>query len=416
MNNRTRSAAKLLSLALASMIIGGLPVFLAGCGSDPTDPGDGAPIVNLSPPTGVFYSTFRVNRLEESYTVDLTGENKKLIPTTRRLYNLPANGYAAYSVGTGIEVVDLNRGVITASIPKPDGDIVNFNGVSLSPQGTHVAFTVHSDAPVTSPKIYIARIDGSEVTPMPVSATDAGIPYFSADGKKVAFATSTRDVSNSSQIHVLNIDGSGLVSIPVTSRYSGQVIGFSPDGIHLALLLSEKAEKVISNDLPENPRSWLAIADIGKRSITEIAETELNGSLEFDWSPDGKRIVYTTYGSDAGLHLAGVDMAMHRKIGMGEAADWSPDGKHIVYAGAVNGQCHLVLYNPVSGDSETLFPAAESNVYQPQWSPDGKHMLFIERTEPEKEISLIVLNPATKERTVLFSSKDLEVTVSGFWY
>lgn len=100
-----------------------------------------------------------------------------------------------------IYIMDANGENVRPLIQRPDSFDTH---PTVSPDGTKIVFS--SQNPDTRQgEIYIANIDGTDVTRLTSTAANNYVPTFSPDGSKIVFV-STRDGND--EIYVMNIDGS----------------------------------------------------------------------------------------------------------------------------------------------------------------------------------------------------------------
>jgi Tol biopolymer transport system component len=177
-------------------------------------------------------------------------------------------------------------------------------------------------------RIYLANPDASGIKPL-VDVTEykaQGSPAWSQDGKWIAFDAwrpQLGETLSDAKIIVVNADGTNPRVLG-----DGCLPSFSP-----------RASRIAYSRYGANHGVW----------VTSIAEPEASLLLDNQgwgarWSPDGQRIVYTTY------------------------------------AGAA-GPANLVIYDLVEGTREPLFDAAAAARYQSftwnfKWSPDGRKIVF----------------------------------------
>ena len=101
------------------------------------------------------------------------------------------------------------------------------------------------------------------------------------------------------------------------------------------------------------------------------------------FSPDGKQIAFRSgrIGEDGDIHVMRTTGDLRRPVGVnGFAPDWSPDGKKLVYSTVGYLQPHgrptagaLRIIDLESGDDREIYPG---DAVDPRWSPNGEWILF----------------------------------------
>ena len=228
---------------------------------------------------------------------------------------------------------------------------------TLSPDGTWIAF---DGAPPGKPAmsdfdIQLVRIDGTRRKTLVRSPLVDLDPQWSPDGMRLSFSRwpPTADFRRSS-IWIVGRDGGGLRSLG-----RGQVARWSPDGDRLAHVPTEDfGGDVFVLDLATGERRRL------------LATPQLEQPA--DWSPDGKRILFTRFylagGSD--VFVMDADGTRVRRLtrapGEDTAAAWSPDGKRIVFTSERTGHEQLFVMN-VDGSNQRNISRSRSNDVATDW-------------------------------------------------
>jgi Tol biopolymer transport system component len=198
-------------------------------------------------------------------------------------------------------------------------------------------------------------------------------PSWSWDGRQILFYGS--DYVADSSVHVINADGSGERVL----RPGGALPEWSPDGKRLAF----------TTDLG----LYIANRDGSNATLLVSSDWQRPGDLigEAQWSPDGKRIAFTSGDWDTvgfGVYVANVDGSGVFGTAMpGSVPRWSPDGSMIAFGTTAfayfggNGP-HLpaimfvVAVAKPDGSDMRLVDTGGLAIASCDWSPDGRSLLL----------------------------------------
>jgi Tol biopolymer transport system component len=255
-------------------------------------------------------------------------------------FDYPTKGgiEGAYDVAT-LVVSDLDRRStdaegLWASI---DSGIRGASKPAWSPDGRWIVYSKLT-AGEYADRIFLAAADGSSE---PRQIGDPGLmawaPALSPDGKRIAFVS---EAPTSSRLMIMNADGSGVRQLSTGSYFT---IGWGME----------------------------------------------HGSHGFDWSADGRRIIFSAGAgevSESGpvtrdLYVVDVDGgARERAIAtdplLEYGATWSPDGTRIAYLRGKDQSYPDLVVAAADGSMETTLARGVS-WFTPTWSPDGTKVLAI---------------------------------------
>jgi dipeptidyl aminopeptidase/acylaminoacyl peptidase len=296
----------------------------------------------------------------------------------------------------------------------------------VSPDGRRALFTINepvmtADRSEFVTQIWMANTDGSGATQFTFNDKSSGNPRWAPDGKSFAFTSSRTTAAGTARnnLFLLRMDGGEAEQLTDGKSGVGAFL-WSPDGKWIAFTMTdpvpeqvEKANKARDDArvVDENIRMthlWLvpvARDEKGKREPRQLTKGSGFGSLELDWSPDGKTIVMATTKNPLADHWTSSDIAVIdvatgdiKPLVNGRAAEsqpfHSPDGKWIAYVASDDpptwGFTSWVYVIPAGGGTPRRLAATPDE--QPgivDWSADGKSIYVVETRGTTTELSAL---------------------------
>lgn len=252
-----------------------------------------------------------------------------------------------------------------------------------SPDGKRIAF---GTCGLKSNKICIANADGKnlhEVGP-PVSE-DCVISSlsWSPDGGEIAVAglrwqpPPGEPPFPAMDIYAINVESGEarkLTDSPDTNKYE---VAWSPDGTQIAFV-------ALNTDSPDYWDVYVIDAD-GSNQRHLISVSEANWLQQISWSPDGKKLMYVSLvvAGEMGKHYGEIyvldveDGTITNLTNTPDIDDcdpaWSPDGKRIAFSSGLAKQIYTM---DVDGSNVVKLTDEDVKCYEPSWSPDGKKIVF----------------------------------------
>jgi len=288
-----------------------------------------------------------------------------------------------------------------------------------------------------------------------------GDPQVSADGKWVAYTVGTVDAEKDKRdtdIWMVSWDGAEQIRLTSTTDSSESSPRWSPDNKYLAFLTTRGDE----SQKKQGAQVWLL-----NRSGGEAQElTNVKGGVsEFDWSPDGKRLVLVARdpnpddepekkdgwkrkttppividryhfkqdreGYLRALHshlwLFEMDTRKAEPLTSGDfneqAPAWSPDSRFIAFVSNRttdpdrNNNSNIYVIEAKRGaQPRQLTSYAGSDGGQPSWSPDGKWIAYLQGDETKYSaygMNKLAIVPAAEEGQPRLLTASLDRPVSG---
>jgi Tol biopolymer transport system component len=234
----------------------------------------------------------------------------------------------------------------------------------FSPNGKLLVFS-------TSGGLRIVPTQGGRVRRL-TSYGDDVAPDWSPDGRSIVFARYGHD--GSSAITVLPLRGRRRVVARTEANYDAPFPGWSPDGRWIAYDVVDSA--------PRQNGIWVVRSDGKQRHrVTPPVDTDPDGGVGYDWSADGQWLATDVEDSNDerknGLWLVRPNGTDRRRVTakLGNTWSWSPDGKRLAYTTASG---ELVVVGREGTRARRLKLGLEL-VASLSWSPDGRRLAFTAR-------------------------------------
>jgi Tol biopolymer transport system component len=223
-------------------------------------------------------------------------------------------------------------------------------------------------------QIYTVNPDGTElfqVTNLEPTDLDGLAPSISPDGQRILFNYGGPDGVD---LYVINVDGTGLQAL--TQDHQSFFGHWSPDGKKVAFTTASSLGPAV-----------IAVMQADGTGERRILTTDLWDSVAPIYTPDGKQIVFQSQmgGYVSAVWIMNSDGSHQRRLTApalkGAASAVSPDGKHILLLNNLNSPPALPNENFVMNlNGSGLKPLAPlAQFHHDLWatySPDGKKISF----------------------------------------
>ena len=306
---------------------------------------------------------------------------------------------------------DAQTTVPTTWTPELQTKVKTLGAPRVSPDGKRVAYTVinemmSADKSEFVTQIFLSNTDGSDAVQITFGDKSSTNPKWSPDGRSLAFTSNRKD--NKNNLYLLRLNGGEAE--PVTDLKSNIAdFEWSPDGQWIAYSMTDaKTEDEEKNDKGKADYRWvdenikmsrLYVVSVGKdsngkREPRKLTIDNYSVSGSFDWSPDGKQIVFAhakTPGANdwtsSDVSVVEVSSGKISILAATPAAEssptFAPDGKSIVLLisdtpprWAQSGALHIL--SVAGGAPKSLAASYDGQPNIAGWSADGKRIYFSE--------------------------------------
>ena len=299
---------------------------------------------------------------------------------------------------------------------------------SWSPDGKRIAFMSDRDGHVDvrgwpTGEIYVMDADGGNQQNLTNNPGRDSSPSWSPEGKRIAFS-SNRDARKGDfifEIYVMDADGGNPQNL-TNNLKDDQYPSWSPDGKRI--VFSARRDGHFENKFSITDEIYVMDADGGNQQrLTENRKNDWHPV----WSPDGKRIVFSSYRTEHFRGEFGITYEIYVMDANGQnqqnltnnrgndgSPSWSPDGKRIAFSSYRDGhfQSAEIYVMDADGGNQRILTNNGHADYSPSWSPDGERIAFSSSRDGNWEIYVMGANGGNQRILTKHGSHNLAPT----WY
>jgi Tol biopolymer transport system component len=302
------------------------------------------------------------------------------------------------TIRTGLLILAVSA---ACSVPGSTGQMSSpANIVSSGSLSGDIVFQQY-DSTTRTQDLWSVRSDGSDAK---LIAKDAVEARWSPDGRTILFR-SQRDATpdqrslptaTGSELYVMNADGSAVKRITSNGYYEVSQT-WAPDGRRIAFVGTPDAAPNDSLRVWAEKRQ-IYVMDTRGGGITQL--TSAPGGHNFPaWSPDGKRIAFSSGRDRAGgaqLYIMNADGSNQVRLTHSSTEEtypaWSPNGRQIAFISKVQDSLSDIHVMDPDGSHVRNITRAEGFDGFPSWSADGGSLVYAHHLKPSTPSSLYVIS------------------------
>ncbi|HJQ22671.1 MAG TPA: protein kinase [Blastocatellia bacterium] len=267
------------------------------------------------------------------------------------------------------------------------------------PDGRRILYSSKRDGVF---QIFVAYMDGRKPVQLTFGDRDSFVSGISEDGTKLAVSSIRQD----SDLWAVDVNTGEETQI-TTDVHAEMWADFSPDGRHIAYQFMRQHDDLMSSQV------LLQATGTGEQQV-ELATT----GIEPRWSPDGRtlaflrlaggiRQLWTINATGTGERqltargISGLNFTINPfNRAHSSEFSWSPDSRRMAFTTASAEPGIWVAAADGQNEIRTLpTPDADTAFYCPLWSPDGSRIAYLSITEMQTQVVWKVLTLATGQPT-----------------
>jgi len=264
------------------------------------------------------------------------------------------------------------------------------SAVAFSPDGHTLVYSMQGS-------LWTQDIDSADANELTAGPGYDYQPDWAPDGKRIAFVRYRNDALELAAVDI----ASGEVTALTHNKAVNVEPRWSPDGTKLAWVSTAGTGHfhVFVGTTGSQSLSGEAVWPERRSTIARYYYSPFDHELSPTWSPAGDELIYVgnpeiAYGTGAlwrrGLSATAEPRAVRIEETTWRARPaWSPDGKRVLYSSYAGRQWHQLWITPAAGGGDPIpLSFGEFDATGARWSPDGSRIAFISNRSGSTEIWL----------------------------
>jgi TolB protein len=221
-------------------------------------------------------------------------------------------------------------------------------------------------------------------------------PDWSPDGKRVVYVSYQHDAM---ELWMLDLASGNTTQITKDAAVDVEP-RWSPDGTKIVYVSTAYHGRfhifTMSFRSDGTPSRITRLTEETKSTLPRYYYAEYDTEINPIWSRNGQEILFVSnrghiYGTGGFWRMKATPCASAREIHYEETTwkarpDFSPDGKKILYSSYLGGQWHQLWVMPANGGNAFPISYADWDETYARWAPDGKHIAFISNRNGNTEL------------------------------